>query len=46
MNVFFFNTGKQTTFVETHFCAFGTDAEHPVEIINAMGGKLIIYSSA
>jgi hypothetical protein len=40
------NTGKQTKCVETHFCAFGIDAEHPVEIINAMGEELIRYSSA
>jgi hypothetical protein len=43
---FFLNTGKQTTFVGTHFCAFGINAEHPFEIINVMSEELIIHSSA
>jgi hypothetical protein len=37
MNFFFMNTGKQAKFVEILFWPFGIDAEHPVEIINAMG---------
>jgi hypothetical protein len=45
LDLFLLKTGKQTKFVETHFCAFGIDAEHLVEIINVMGEELIIDSS-
>jgi hypothetical protein len=46
MNCFFLNTGKPTESIEIDFCARGTDAEHPVEIINAMGEELMMSSSA